>query len=57
MLVLVINVPFLQDAFGTTSLSADEWLRVGALALLIVPVLEAAKWLVRRGPVAELGPA
>jgi P-type Ca2+ transporter type 2C len=56
MLVLVINVPFLQDAFGTTSLSADEWLRVVGLALLIIPVLEAAKWLVRRG-VAELKPA
>jgi P-type Ca2+ transporter type 2C len=57
MLVLVINVPFLQDAFGTTSLSADEWLRIGGLAFLIVPVLEAAKWLVRRGWVAELKPA
>jgi P-type Ca2+ transporter type 2C len=49
MLALVINVPFLQDAFGTMSLSAEEWLRVVGLAFLIVPVLEAAKWMVRRG--------
>ena len=57
MLVLVINVPFLQDAFGTTSLSAEEWLRVAGLAFLIVPVLEIAKWLIRRGRLAELQPA
>jgi Ca2+-transporting ATPase len=57
MLVLVIKVPFLQDAFGTTSLSAEDWLRVAVLAFLIVPVLEAAKWLIRRGGVAEFKPA
>jgi Ca2+-transporting ATPase len=54
MLVLVINVPFLQDAFGTRSLSAEEWIRVGALAFLIVPVLETTKWLFRRGWVGPL---
>jgi Ca2+-transporting ATPase len=57
MMVLVINVPFLQDAFGTTSLSAEEWLRVGGLAFLIVPVLETTKWLLRRGRLAKLQPA
>jgi Ca2+-transporting ATPase len=57
MLVLVINVPFLQDAFGTRSLSAEEWIRVGALAFLIVPVLETAKWMFRRGWVGPLPPA
>ena len=49
MLALVINVPFLQDAFGTVALAAEEWLRIVGLALLIVPVLEVAKWAVRRG--------
>ena len=57
MLVLVINVPFLQDAFGTTTLSVDEWLRVGGLAFLIVPVLETTKWMLRRGWLAGLQPA
>ena len=57
MLVLVINVPFLQDAFGTTTLSVEEWLRVAGLAFLIVPVLETTKWLFRRGWLAGLQPA
>jgi Ca2+-transporting ATPase len=57
MLALVINVPFLRDAFGTTSLSAEEWLRIGGLAFLIVPVLETTKWLLRRGWLAEPQPA
>jgi Ca2+-transporting ATPase len=48
MLALVINVPFLKDAFGTVSLGIEEWLLVAGLALLIVPVLEAAKWAIRR---------
>jgi Ca2+-transporting ATPase len=51
MLALVINVPFLQDAFGTVGLSLDQWLLVVGLAFLIVPVLEVAKWTLRhRGP-------
>jgi Ca2+-transporting ATPase len=57
MLVLVINVPFLQDAFGTTTLSVEDWLRVAGLAFLIVPVLETTKWLFRRGWLAGLQPA
>jgi Ca2+-transporting ATPase len=57
MLALVINVPFLQDAFGTTSLAAEEWLRLAVLAFLIVPVLEVTKWMLRRGWLPEFGPA
>ena len=45
---LVVNVPFLRDAFGTTALSLGEWLLVAAAAFTIVPVLEAAKWVLRR---------
>ncbi len=48
MLALVVNVPFLQDAFGTTTLAAQEWMLVAALAFLIVPVLEVTKWIIRR---------
>jgi P-type Ca2+ transporter type 2C len=51
MLALVINVPFLQEAFGTVGLALQEWLLVVGLAFLIVPVLEVAKWTLRRsGP-------
>jgi Ca2+-transporting ATPase len=48
LVLLVVNVPFLQDAFGTVSLPADDWLLVAATALTIVPVLEVAKLVVRR---------
>jgi P-type Ca2+ transporter type 2C len=50
MLAMVTHVPFLQDAFGTTGLALEEWLLVGGLAFLIIPVLEAAKWEMRRRP-------
>jgi Ca2+-transporting ATPase len=48
-LVLVVYLPFLQGPFGTFALSAADWLAVGGTALSIAPVLEAAKWAVRRG--------
>jgi Ca2+-transporting ATPase len=43
LLVLVVNVPFLQGAFGTTSLSVETWALVLAAAFTIIPVLELAK--------------
>jgi Ca2+-transporting ATPase len=48
LLVLVVNVPFLQDAFGVTPLSVNQWALIAGLAFTIVPVLEIAKWIVRR---------
>jgi Ca2+-transporting ATPase len=48
LLVLVVNVPFLQDAFGTVGLSADVWLLVVGAAFTVVPALEVAKWILRR---------
>jgi Ca2+-transporting ATPase len=49
LLVLVVELPFLQRAFGTTGLDPREWLLVAACAATILPVLELGKWLVRRG--------
>ena len=49
LLALVVNVPFLQGAFGTTSLSPGGWAIVVGAAFTIVPVLEFAKWVIRRG--------
>jgi hypothetical protein len=46
-------VPFLSDAFGTTSLVLQDWLLVAVLAFLIVPILETAKWVIRRRAPAE----
>jgi Ca2+-transporting ATPase len=47
LVVLVINVPFLQDAFGTSALTLESWLLVVAVAFTIVPVLELAKLALR----------
>ena len=46
--MLVLNVPFLESAFGTTDLSLARWALVIGAALTIVPVLELGKLLVRR---------
>ena len=48
LLTLVINVPFLESAFGTTDLSPGRWALIVGAALTIVPVLELGKLLVRR---------
>ena len=48
LLVLVVNVPFLQSAFGTTGLSPGTWALVVGVAATVVPVLEVAKWAIRR---------
>ncbi|MEX2645724.1 MAG: cation-translocating P-type ATPase, partial [Gaiellaceae bacterium] len=48
LLVVVINVSFFQNAFGTTTLSPGLWALVGGSAFTIVPVLEVAKWVIRR---------
>jgi len=49
LLIAIAYVPFLQRAFGTFSFSAIDWLMTLALAFSIVPVLEAVKWMARRG--------
>jgi P-type Ca2+ transporter type 2C len=54
LLVLVVNVPFLQDAFGTRSLSAADWGIVVSSAVTIIPVLEVAKRVIRRGQFEEV---
>jgi Ca2+-transporting ATPase len=54
LLVAVVNVPFLQRALGTAALSASDWAIVAGAAVSIAPVLEAAKWAVRRGWLGRL---
>jgi Ca2+-transporting ATPase len=48
LVVLVVYVPFLQDAFGTYALPLSDWLLLAAVACTIVPVLELAKVALRR---------
>ncbi len=64
LLAIVVNVPFLQGAFGLTPLSAGTWALVIGAAVTVVPVLELAKWAIGRwwrddievaAPAAETG--
>lgn len=49
LLVLIVDVSFLQQLFGTVKLSLRDWLIVAALALTIFPVLDGVKYCARRG--------
>jgi Ca2+-transporting ATPase len=54
LIVLILYVPFLQKLFGTFPLSPLDWAIIGGAALTIVPVLELAKWLERKGLFGKL---
>ena len=54
MLVAVVYVPFLQGPFETFNLTVVDWVIVAAVSLTISPVLEIAKWMVRRGWLGRL---
>jgi P-type Ca2+ transporter type 2C len=49
LLACVVYLPFLQEPFGTYGLGLRDWAIVLPLAATIIPVLEIAKWGVRRG--------
>jgi Ca2+-transporting ATPase len=49
LLAVVLYLPILQQPFGTFALPGLDWVIVIALSLTIVPVLELAKWIQRRG--------
>jgi Ca2+-transporting ATPase len=49
LILAIIYIPFLQVPFGTFSLTATDWAIIAALAFTISPVLELAKFGVRRG--------
>jgi Ca2+-transporting ATPase len=49
LLTLIVYVPFLHGPFGTFSLPPVDWAIVIGLAATVVPVLELAKWMARRG--------
>ncbi len=48
LLICLIYVPFLQVAFGTYALSLRDWSIIIVLAFSVTPVLETAKWVLRR---------
>ena len=54
LLLVVVYLPVLHAPFGTFALTAVDWVIVVGAALTIVPVLELAKALARRGAFGEL---
>jgi Ca2+-transporting ATPase len=54
MLLMVIYLPFLHEAFDTYYLPLEDWLIAFGMAITILPVLEIAKWMLRRGWFGEL---
>ncbi len=49
LLLVIIYVPFLHDAFGTYYLSLEDWAIALGLSFTVVPALEFAKWMERKG--------
>ncbi|HSN82401.1 MAG TPA: cation-translocating P-type ATPase [Polyangiales bacterium] len=49
VLIFIVQFEPLHEAFGTFTLTQQDWLIVIGAALTIMPVLEIAKWLERRG--------
>ncbi len=54
LLALIVYLPFLHAPFGTFSLPLVDWVIVISLAFSVVPVLEMAKWMERRGWFGEM---
>jgi Ca2+-transporting ATPase len=54
LLVLIVHLPFMEKAFGTYNLPLADWSIAIGLAATILPVLELAKWMTRRGWFGQL---
>jgi Ca2+-transporting ATPase len=54
LLAVVVYTPFLQEPFGTFSLTTGDWLLATAAAFTVVPVVEIVKWMARREWFGEL---
>lgn len=54
MLCLVIYVPFFRTLFGVFCLNMNDWIIIILLALSVSPVLEAFKWMERKGLLGSL---
>ena len=48
LIVAVIHIPLLEEVFGVVALSLTEWLIILGAAFTVSPVLEIAKWMLRR---------
>jgi Ca2+-transporting ATPase len=48
LLALIVYLPVLHTPFSTYSLPPIDWVIILSLALTVIPVLEIAKWVIRR---------
>jgi Ca2+-transporting ATPase len=48
LLLAIIYVPFLHAPFDTFALSGNEWIVIGLAAFTVMPILEIAKFVIRR---------
>ncbi|HEY0969365.1 MAG TPA: cation transporting ATPase C-terminal domain-containing protein [Gemmatimonadales bacterium] len=55
LLAIIIYFPALHAPFGTYSLPVADWLVILPVALTVVPALEGAKSMVRRGWLGPTG--
>ena len=46
--ILIIYVPFLRDLFSFTFIDAKEFATAAGIAILIIPIVEIAKFIQRR---------
>lgn len=49
MLAAIVYIPVLQKPFGTFSLTWEDWLIIVSASLTVIPVIETAKWIIRKG--------
>ncbi len=49
LIVAIVHVPFFQRLFATSILGPFDWMVVVLAAASIIPVVELAKWMERRG--------
>ena len=49
LLSVIVYLPVLHSVFGTFSLPVVDWVIIVVLAVSVIPVLELAKWMQRRG--------
>ncbi|MCS7282547.1 MAG: cation-translocating P-type ATPase C-terminal domain-containing protein, partial [Anaerolineae bacterium] len=53
LLCVVVYLPLLHKPFGTYSLPLIDWAIVLGAAFTVLPVLEIAKWVMRRLSIAQ----
>ena len=53
-LLVIVYVPAFHEPFGTFALPWQDWAILVPLAFTVVPVLELAKWMVRKGWFGEV---